>query len=189
MSLFKFLCLALLTTGVQAQRGPIDPAWVYTTPLNWKHAPAGIDESFTFAKVVVLYPEGEFLEISAGLIRRDKDRLVTVSNGDGLLLSTGTWSRTDEQVVRIHSREVMWSTENVSKHICHQTPAGIHCDFEEPHPEPFTTETCALEHRSPTHLAATIHCKSLTLHPVRLNLDPASLQQLAAEAFRAAALQ
>jgi hypothetical protein len=174
-----------LAIGAKAQQGLIDPNWVYTTPLHWKHAPRGIDESATFGALVVLYPDGQYLEIRAGLIRRDKDKSISVSAGDGLVLSTGDWSRTDEQAIRIHTRDVMWSTETVSKHKCQKTPDGPRCEFEGPHPEPFTTDTCALAGHSATHLAATILCHRLILTPARLNLDLPGLQSLAHEAFSA----
>ena len=172
--------------GSQIPSSPIDPHWVYLAPVHWKHAPRGIAESWSFSDVAILYPEGQYLEISAGLVRRDKDRLVGVSNGDGLLLRTGTWARTDDRVIRIHSREVFWSTETVSKYRCDKSQ---NCKFEEPHPGPFDTETCALEGRSSTHLAATVHCKRLVIAQAKLDLDLVQLQSLAAEAFRAAPLR
>lgn len=183
--LLSFMPLGMLAIS-HAQQGPIDPNWVYITPVHWKHAPRGINESWSFADVAILYPEGQYLEISAALIKRDKDKSVGVSNGDGLLLRTGTWSRTDEQVIRIHSREVFWSTETVSKYKCDQSK---NCKFEEPHPEPFSMDTCGFEGRSPTHLAQAIRCKRIALTPARLNLDLIQLQTLATEAFHAAPLQ
>jgi hypothetical protein len=164
----------------------VDLNWVYTTPTHWKHAPRGIDESWSFANLAILYPEGQYLEISASLLKRDKSQSVAVSNGDGLLLRTGTWSRTEEQVIRVHSHEVFWSTETVAKYKCDPSRK---CEFQEPHAEPFTTDTCGLEGHSATHLAAAIHCNRVLLAPAKLNLDLTQLHSLAEEAFHAAPIQ
>ena len=174
--------------GAQLDRNPqpspeIEPTWIYTTPLHWKHAPRGIESSETFATVVVLYPEGQYLEIDGALIKNDKNPITWFSHGDGLLYRAGTWERTDDRVIRTHWGDVYWSTETVSKHHCEQTPQGPHCEFEEPHPGPITTDTCALEGHSPTHLAQRIHCHQIILQPSRLNLDLLELRRMADHAF------
>ena len=169
---------------VGSQPAPtIKPTWIYTTPLHWKHAPRGIDESWSFARVTVLYPEGQYLEIHADLIKRDKDHFVTFSVGDGQLYRAGTWERTDDQVIRIHSRDVFWDTETVSKYKCDSNLPDQPCSFEEPHPGPISIDTCGLEGQSPTHLAKTIHCHHMILTPSRLNLDLPELQRMAEHAF------
>jgi hypothetical protein len=171
--------------GFPPSSAAIEPTWIYTTPLHWKHAPRGIDESETFAMVVVLYPEGQYLEIDGALIKNEKNPIVGFSHGDGLLYRAGTWERTDDRVIRIHRRDVYWSTETVSKYKCDPTLPDRPCHFEEPHPGPITIDTCGLEGQSPTHLAQRIHCKAMILQPSRLNLDLSELQRMATEAFRA----
>lgn len=171
--------------GSQPSSTPIEPTWIYTTPLHWKHAPKGIESSETFATVVVLYPEGQYLEIDGALIKNDKNPTTGFSQGDGLLYRAGTWERTDDKVIRIHWRDVFWSTETVSKYKCDPNSPRQPCQFEEPHPGPIKIDTCGLEGQSPTHLAKTIHCKQLILQPSRLKLDLPELQRMAAHAFRA----
>ena len=191
----SLLILALLTPGAPSQTAPsfevgsqsisprIEPTWIYTTPLRWKHAPSGIHQSDSFATVVVLYPEGQYLEVHADLIKRDKDQFVSFSAGDGQLWRAGTWERTDDRAIRIHSREVFWDTETVSKYKCDPTLPDRPCTFEEQTPGPILIDTCGLEGESSTHLAKTIHCKQLILQPSRLNLDLPELQRMAAQAF------
>jgi hypothetical protein len=163
--------IAPLTTLAHAQQGPIDPNWVYVTPVHWKQAPKGFHQSDASARVVVLYPEGEYFD--AGLVLIKRNNSIQFSNGDGHLYRTGTWSRTDDRAIRIHSRVVYRDVSIIGQSL----------------PEPFSTDTCALEGTSSTHLAATIHCHSLIINPAKLTLNLADLQTLAAEAFRAAPLQ
>ncbi len=157
----------------------IDPTWTYTTPLRWKHAPRGIDESWASVQVVVLYPEGEYLEIRGHLIKYDKNTSVNFSAGDGQLYRAGTWERTDDQVIRIHSRDT-WKDDHILN--------MVHCDAnhqncvtveQHPIPGPVTVDTCGLEGRSPTYLAKRIHCHQMILQPARLNLDLLELQRMA----------
>jgi len=161
----------------------IEPTWIYTTALHWKHAPHGIDQSWSFAQVVVLYPEGQYLEIRADLIKRDKDHFVAFSVGDGQLWRAGTWERTDDRVVRVHSRDI-WKDDKILN--------MVHCDAnnqncvtieQHPIPGPITIDTCGLEGQSQTHLAKTIHCHQMILQPSRLNLDLPELQRMAEHAF------
>jgi hypothetical protein len=147
----------------------IEPAWVYSTPLHWKHAPRGSDESFGSVRVVVLYPDGQYFDAGLVLIRQNQS--IQYSNGDGHLYRTGTWSRTDEHVIRIRSRVVYRDVQIVRSD-------------GSPMPEPTDTDTCALEGRSATHLAAVIHCKRLILKPAKLNLDLSELQRMSVEASR-----
>jgi hypothetical protein len=184
--LSKLACLVVFAAAIQAkaQQGTIEPTWIYTTPLHWKHAPRGIESSETFATVVVLYPEGQYLEIDGALIKNDKNPTIGFSHGDGLLYRAGTWERTDDHVIRTQSRDVFWSTETVSKSKCDSILPDHPCHFEEPHPGPIIIDTCGLEGQSPTQLAKTIHCKQLILQPSRLKLDLSELQRMAAIAFR-----
>ena len=185
--MLKLIGLVLLAQAIsaRAQQGPIEPTWIYTTPLHWKHAPRGINESWSFAQAVVLYPEGQYLEIRADLIKRDRDQFVSFSVGDGQLYRAGTWGRTDDHVIRIHSRDV-WKEDKILNMV-HCDPDHKNCVTIEQHPipGPITIDTCGLEGDSPTHLAKTIHCKQLILQPSRLNLDLPELQHMAADAFRA----
>lgn len=185
--MLKLIGLVLLSQAVptRAQQGPIEPTWIYTTPLHWKHAPKDIPESDSFASVIVLYPEGQYLEVRADLIKRDKDQFVSFSVGDGQLYRAGTWERTDDRVIRTHSRDV-WKDDKILN-VIHCDPGHQNCVTIEQHPipGPITIDTCGLEGESPTHLAKTIHCKQLILQPSRLNLDLPELQRMAADAFAA----
>jgi hypothetical protein len=168
----------LMTASAAAQQGPIDPAWVYVTRLKWHWAPKGIDSRWTFATIAILYPEGQYVEVSTTLMGyHDKSRPLNFSAGDGNLVRTGTWARTDDNMIRIHSRDVWWDPETVKY------------QPEQPHPKPFTFETCALEGQSPTHLAKVIHCQRLSLSPLHVALDFTELQQDAAIGLAAAPLR
>ena len=165
--MLKLIGLVLLAQAIsaRAQQGPIEPTWIYTTPLHWKHAPRGFNLSSSSARIVVLYPEGQYFD--AGLVLIKTDKRIAFSAGDGHVLRTGTWSRTDEHVIRIKSRVVLRDVEIVGQSL----------------PGPITIDTCGLEGEFPTHLAKTIHCKQLILQPSRLNLDLPELQRMAAQAF------
>jgi hypothetical protein len=172
------LALALTPGWAQAPPAAIDATWIYTTALEWHKAPRGIDSRWTFASVAVLYPDGQYVEVDTVLIaRRGKSLPAGFSAGDGNLVRGGTWARTDDDVIRIHSREVWWD-DHVIKHVprCSDVERK-HCSVPDPMPGPFETDTCRLEGRSATHLASTIHCSRLSLVPLRIDLDPADLQQ------------
>ena len=168
--LLSFIPASMLAIA-HAQQGPIDPNWVYATPIHWKSAPKEFHESYGSARIVVLYPEGEYFD--AGLVLIKQDKSIQFSNGDGHLYRTGTWSRTDDRAIRIHSRVVYRDVSIIGQSL----------------PEPFSSDTCALEGASNTHLAGTIHCHGVIMSPARLSLNLADLQTLAAEAFRAAPLR
>jgi hypothetical protein len=136
------------TIAAHAQQGPIEPTWIYTTPLHWKHAPRGINESWSFAQLVVLYPEGQYLEVRADLIKRDKDQFVTFSVGDGQLYRAGTWERTDDRVIRIHSRDV-WK-DNFILNTVHCDANNKNCvSIERPIPGSITTTPAASKANPP----------------------------------------
>jgi hypothetical protein len=178
-----FLCFALQPPSPDKPRLPIDPNWIYTNSLHWAHAPRGIHERSAPANVAVLYPDGQYFEVIAYLIGYDdKIRPINFSAGDGVILRAGTWSRTDEDMIRIHSREVWWD-DHVIKHIprCSDLDRQT-CSPPDPMPGPYDTDTCRLEGRSATHLAAALHCKRLILIPLRLTLDQDELKQYAAQA-------
>jgi hypothetical protein len=176
----NLLLLALLLQAASPQtftpQPAIEPTWVYITPLRWKRAPRGIHERSTRATVIVLYPEVQYFQIASYLIERP-DKTVVFSAGDGNLIATGTWARTDEDMIRIHSRDVWWDPETVA----HQP--------EQPHPMPFITDTCRLEGKAPANLATIIHCQHSKFSPMRLNLSFTQLKEEAATGFAAAPLE
>jgi hypothetical protein len=123
--------------------------------------------------------------VEAALIKHDRDQSISFSVGDGQLLRFGTWSRTDDRAIRIHSRDVLKDDHILN--IVHCDPGQQNCVTIEQHPipGPFAYENCTLEGASATHLARTIHCKRLILSESRLNLDFAELQRMASDAMRA----
>ena len=180
------LAMAVLATAAPAQTpplapipSPIDPNWVYLTPIHWVHAipAAGIDERTTYATILVLYPTGQFAEVSAALLEHGREKSVTLSNSDGLILRSGTWARTDERAIRIQARELFRST---------RSPERVHCDLDgtnctpvkHPLPGPMVTENCALVGHSRDHLAGAIQCRRLEVAPLRFNLSLADLENL-----------
>ncbi len=185
MKLAAAAWLLLAVAGAAAQAGPIDPNWVYVTPVKWLHAPKGIDERQGFAQVLVLYPEGQFVEVRASLIQMDKTKAVGFSAGDGILLRAGTWSRTDDHVIRIHSRDTVADEHDVGVRRCDVT--GKTCDYvPRPIPGPWMDETCGLEGPPGTHLAQTIRCKRLIVKPLSLDLKMSELEAYTKDALAAA---
>ena len=175
--------MVLLAFTSQAQATPpptpLDPNWVYVTPIRWVHAipAAGIDERTTYATIMVLYPTGQFAEVSAALLEHGREKSVTLSNSDGLILRAGTWSRTDERVIRIQARELFRSTRSPER--VHCDPDGTNCTpVKHPLPGPVVTETCALAGVSHNHLAQHIQCRRLAVAPLRINLSLPDLENL-----------
>ncbi len=150
------------SAAAHAQQGPIEATWVYTTQLHWKHAPrqAEVPVSTSSALVVILYPEGRYFEMGVVLIKQDRDQTITFSAGDGHVIRTGTWSRTDEDRIRIQSHVVL---RDVARNPPHEA----------------SVDTCALEGASRTHLANVLHCHRAILGPAKANLDLAELQHMA----------
>ncbi len=172
----KVLGWALLLACVGAgrgQEGPIDPTWVYVSAVKWVHAPKEIHVRAGFAVVSVLFPEGRYVEVSASLIQHDKTKRVTFSQGDGTLIRGGTWSRTDDNRIRIHSRNVLRDNFVLLPPYCGKAI----CEPDDP--GPFSEDNCALEGKSKTHLAAVIHCRRLSFSPLTLNLDLEELRTYA----------
>ena len=166
------LTLLLCASAVQAQQGPIDPTWVYVTPLRWTSPPKDLHPPYASARIVILYPEGQYAELGAVLIRLDNSKRVTFKIDDGLVIRHGTWARTDDRAVRIHGQDVYRDVPIVYPSGCGGSTKD--CDT---HTGSATDDNCALEGSSKTHLAQTIHCRRLSVSPLALNLD---LEQLAA---------
>ena len=166
MKSLAFLLLLLCATITQAQQGAIDPTWVYITPLQWKNPPKDLHAPYASARIVILYPEGQYAEVGTVIIRHGKNEPVGFSNGDGLVIRHGTWSRTDDRMIRIHGQDVYRDVPIVYPSGCGANPKD--CDT---HTGSFTDETCALEGSSKTHLAQTIHCRRMSVSPLTLNLD------------------
>jgi hypothetical protein len=184
-SLIGWVGCTILAASAAAQTGapppPIDRNWVYQTALHWVHAvpAAGIDERTTYATIMVLYPTGQFAEVSAALLEHGREKSVTLSNQDGLILRAGTWSRTDDRVIRIQARELFRSTRSPER--VHCAPDGTDCTpVKHPLPGPLVTETCGLAGKSGTHLAAAIQCRRVAVTPLKINLSLGDLQNLVA---------
>ncbi len=180
--MFVLLVLVCLTGSSRAQTPPptpIDPTWVYLTPIHWVHAipAAGIDERTTYATILVLYPTGQFAEVSAALLEHGREKSVTLSNSDGLILRAGTWSRTDAKAIRIQARELFRSTRSPER--VHCDPDGTNCTpVKHPLPGPLDSETCALLGTSKTRLAGEIECRRIAVAPLRINLSLADLENI-----------
>jgi hypothetical protein len=99
---------------------------------------------------------------------------VTFSHGDGLLISYGTWARTDDNVIRVSSARIFKTPETVVA-------------VETPIPGPMETQTCALVGASKTTLAQTIHCKTISVSPLRINLNLQDLRELILGALKSPA--
>jgi hypothetical protein len=162
----------------RAQQGAIDPNWVYTTaPLKWERmvgAPRDVKTRTAGATTVILYPEGQYVEIHATLWR-EGDGPIMIPGNDGLLIRTGTWSRTDDHAIRIQSHEVL--RDKILLTCDARAASNIFC-----HPST-EIENCALHGFSTTQLAKSILCKRLVLQPMRLPLDLKSLEARAGEGF------
>ena len=174
-----FLAASLAAAAQTPPPTPIDPNWVYLTPIHWVHAipAAGIDERTTYATILVLYPTGQFAEVSAALLEHGSEKSVTLSNSDGLILRTGTWSRTDSSAIRIQARELFRSTRSPER--VHCDPDGTNCTpVKHPLPGPVVAETCTLAGNSRDHLAQQIQCRRLAAGPLRINLSLADLESL-----------
>jgi hypothetical protein len=168
-----------------AQHGPIDPNWVNTTtPLKWQRiagAPKDVKTRTAEATTVILYPEGQYIEIHATLYR-EGDSPIMIPGNDGLLIRTGTWSRTDDRAIRIQSHEALRdkillacnSAASASSIFCHPSTE---------------IENCALRGFSTAQLAKAILCKRLVIQPIRLPLNLKSLEARAGEGFNAASSQ
>jgi hypothetical protein len=188
LALAPLLFLTLQTPSPNNALPPIDPNWIYTTPIHWQRiggAPGSESERCSSATTAVLYPDGKYVEISSNLLRFGKGPAMIPGN-DGLLIRTGTWARTDEDRIRIHAREVM-EDKMVRVVHCETTPQGRKCPplSDPPLPGPFETVTCALEGRSPTHLAKLIHCPKFSYAPPFIDFDLKSVRDRAAEGFAA----
>ena len=172
----------MLTAAANAQTpppSPIDSTWVYTTQLHWVHAvPApGIDERTTYATILILYPTGQFAEVSAALLEHGREKSVTLSNSDGLILREGTWSRTDDRAIRIQARELFRSNRSPERQKCDVN--GANCSpVKHPVPGPVLTENCALHGTSHTHLAGEVQCRRIVVSPLHINLSLADLESL-----------
>ncbi len=175
--LMPLVCLQIMVSAAKPPKGPIESTWIYTTPIHWQHAPHGIHERTASATIVVLYPEGGYLEVASGLIEQS-DKSVTFSNGDDFIVRRGTWSRTDENAIRVTARDEFWD----DKDLAHLPKAAG--ETEEQRPGPHVVDTCALEGTSTIHLAKKIHCHRLILTPAELRIDLSELQRMAAAEFK-----
>jgi hypothetical protein len=191
----NFLLLVLLLQAAPSQTPnplpSIEPTWVYSTPIKWERiggAPRNVKERWAGATVVVLYPAGEYVEIVSNLYR-SPDGTASIPGNDGLLIRTGTWARTDDDVIRIHSREVL-EDKVIRSSKCDKTASGVKCSPPAALtlPSPFESDTCALQGQSPTHLAGTVFCKRIAVSPVRINFDLTSVEARVREGLAAAPL-
>jgi len=167
---------------------PIDPNWIYTTQIHWQRiagSPRNEPERWSSTITDVLYPDGKYVEIIAFLYKTGNGPAMIPGN-DGLLIRTGTWARTDEDKIRIQARDV-YEDKVIHPVHCERTAQGEKCPpaSDPPLPGPFETVTCALEGKSPTHLAKVIHCPRHLFSAPPVAFDLKSVQDRAAEGFAA----
>jgi len=155
---FRFLAPLVLGASccvALAQEQTIDPDWVYVAPLTWKHdksATKSQSHDAAFAEIAVLYPDGEYAQVGAWLVRADRRSAPAISREKGFVIRMGRWTRIDEDLVRLESRESL--REKIVAE-----PAGS--------VPPPTNYTCKLERMGRDHhLAGTILCADQILTPL-----------------------
>ena len=164
----------LLVSGVAlAQETDLDPNRVFTTELHWERvsgAPRGEKRRYAPGKLVILYLDGTYAEVTASFIKTGGKVPVGLNLNEGFIVRLGSWSRTeDDALIRTVSREIL-REKLIRKESCQTTANGQVCTPvpDPPLPGPLVSNTCRLEHPSTTHIADAIVCTGLTVfHPQR----------------------
>jgi hypothetical protein len=192
MKYHRFFTAAILTSllgcgGAVAQETDLDPNRVFTTDLRWERvASAPHSEKFRYADgtLVILYREGVYAEVTASFIKTNGKFPIGLNLNEGFIVRLGTWSRTEDDVlIRTQSREVA-REKIIRKETCQTTANGPVCSPapEAALPGPLKTNTCRLEHPSPTHIADAIVCTGLTVfhpqHAIDLSDFPLIVRQI-----------
>ena len=190
MRLVWALMCGLLGVGAGAQaRTPIEGNWVYVSGLSWRpvEVPLGSEKQRgTPATIAIFYPDGAYVEVVATLLTPGKHMHVRFSASDGLLMRVGTWSRTDDRVIRIASREVFHDDKIEPRVRCSLTASGKDCVPTRPMPAgPLVTETCGFVVGDAAHFASEVRCRRYALSPLGIDLSLADLETLAADVMPA----
>jgi hypothetical protein len=92
----------------EAQR--IDLNWVYiNSDLVWQSPPKELKKGYLVgenATLIVLYPRGEYAEVSATLFRDGKNGRLSICQGCGFVVYRGTWKLTAGGSATVKSRWV-----------------------------------------------------------------------------------
>ncbi|WP_142988418.1 hypothetical protein [Granulicella rosea] len=162
-----FLCFGLLlASAARAQEPKVDPNRVFTTQLHWERvggAPRSATDRWASGSLAILYRDGTYAAVTASFRRIAKDAPISLSLNEGYVIRLGTWTKTDDNMIRIESREV--ARDAVVQR------AG---DAEAPLPGPVSARTCRLDKPSVEHLSDAIHCNGgngLTLTPPDAPVD------------------
>jgi hypothetical protein len=152
---FALLVLSAFCCAGVAQEQSIDPDWVYVAPLTWKHdkgATKSQSHDAAFTEIAVLYPDGEYAEVGAWLVRADRRSAPAIGREKGFVIRMGRWTRIDDNLVRLESREVL--REKIVAEPASSVPVP-------------TNYTCKLERMGrDRHLAGTILCPDQILTPL-----------------------
>jgi hypothetical protein len=88
----------------------INLRWVYVnSDLAWESPPKELKKGYTVAdnaKLVILYPQGDYAEISATLFRDRKNGRLSICEACGFVVYRGTWKLNGDGTVTIKSRWV-----------------------------------------------------------------------------------
>jgi hypothetical protein len=176
---FSFVWLALSVVRAVGQGVGIDPNRLYVTPLNWHNAPRGIHEQAARAQLLVLFADGQFAELDSTMMRRDRKSLITFSAGDGNHVRLGTWTRTDDDVIRIVSREEFRDPETVPRMVCQPPTSGSGCTkVEEPLPGFETVEMCGMRGHPRDAVADALDCGTRSLSRLKFAIDLAYVEEM-----------
>jgi hypothetical protein len=169
------------------QETDLDPNRVFTTDLHWARvAGAPHSEKLRYADgtLIILHLDGVYAEVTASFIKTNSKLPVGLNLNEGFIVRLGTWSRTEDDVlIHTQSREVV-REKIVRKESCQTTKNGQVCSPvpEAVLPGPLMTNTCRLEHPSPTRIADVIVCTGLTVfhpqHAIDLNDFPSIVHHL-----------
>ncbi len=184
----RLVCCAplLLAATAHAQEPKVDPNRVFTTPLHWSRvvgAPRSEPLRVADGSLAILYQDGTYAAVTASFIRSGREQHVGLNLNEGEIVRLGTWTKTDDDMIRIESREVL-REKMVQRVVCAPKGQNCHPVPEAPLPAPTTARTCRLDKPSVEHLSDMIYCNGgagLTLvHPAE-PVDLADLPNILAQ--------
>ena len=94
------LCMIAMAAAFFATCGRangIEKAWLYVHIIGWTSPPAQLEKSYQEgdAEILILSADGSFAAVSVTLFRDNASQAVSVCEGCGYSLRTGTWKRLD----------------------------------------------------------------------------------------------
>jgi hypothetical protein len=160
----------------KAQEGMIDPGRVLTTQLDWQRSSdsrSNIREAR--GSLAILYLDGTYAEVSTSFAKVRGTIQLDMKHGFSVRL--GTWTRADEGIIRLESKEV------VRDKATQPTACGTNQDCAA-EPGPSIAHTCSVEGGTANRVASALYCKGLVLvqpsQPTDLMGLPQIVQQLVA---------